>query len=282
MIKVNNLYKDYGDGPVVRGINMEIMSGEIFGLLGPNGAGKSTTIKMMTGQLQPTAGTVQTLGYNLPEQRRLITAEMGVAPENANLYERLSVYDNLALFCRLYGVSTGSIKALLAQVGLPDAAKKQVKQLSKGMRQKVLLVRAILHNPHLLFLDEPTSGLDPSSTADIHALLKEINSRGTTIFLTTHNMAEADDLCNRVAFLSEGQIAEEGNPEELKRKYGEERLEVVLQAGGTTQKHMLELSGAETGRMVGAWLSEGKVVSIHSIDSSLADIFIKVTGRKLA
>ncbi|MGI6358153.1 MAG: ATP-binding cassette domain-containing protein [Bacillota bacterium] len=282
MIKVNNLHKHYGNKEAVRGITFDVDSGEIFGFLGPNGAGKSTTIKVLTGQLAPSAGDVVVLGHRLPAERHLLADQMGVTPENANLYERLSVGENLNLFCRLYNVPTAKGSEWLERLGLLDSLKTPVKRLSKGMKQRVLLVRTLLHSPRLLVLDEPTSGLDPSSAASIHGILRELNQQGTTIFITTHNMEEADHLCHRVAFLCEGQIAELGRPEELRRKYGEERLIAKVLTDGEQVEHNLPLRGNATGEQVGRWLSDGKVVSIHSVESTLADIFIRVTGRKLA
>lgn len=282
MIKVSNLHKSYANKEAVRGISFQVEAGEIFGFLGPNGAGKSTTIKMLTGQLAPSAGEAIVMGHRLPEERHALTGNMGVTPENANLYERLTVMQNLTLFCRLYGVPTSRSMELLQLVGLADSARTPVKKLSKGMRQRVLLIRAMLHSPELLFLDEPTSGLDPGSAAGIHDILRDLNQHGTTIFLTTHNMAEADDLCHRVAFLHNGQIAEIGRPEDLKREYGSDRLEVVVQEGDQQVEHSLPLCGPETGRRVGEWLTNGQIVSIHSVESTLADIFIAVTRRELA
>lgn len=282
MIKVKDLHKSYGDKAAIRGITFQVEEGEIFGFLGPNGAGKSTTIKIMTGQLNPTAGEVTVMGYQLPRERHHLVHQMGVTPENGNLYERLSVTENLDLFCRLYNVSTRRGSELLERVGLASSAKTPVKKLSKGMKQRVLLIRALLHSPRLLFLDEPTSGLDPSSAASMHDVLQELNRQGTTIFITTHNMEEADYLCHRVAFLNDGQIAELGRPEDLKREYGEDRLVVTVQEDGQQVEHSLALRGEPTGQQVGSWLTNGDVVAIHSVESTLADIFIRVTGRKLA
>jgi ABC-2 type transport system ATP-binding protein len=282
LIKVSDLHKSYGSKEAVRGISFEVESGEIFGFLGPNGAGKSTTIKILTGQLAPSGGEVNVLGHRLPEERHALASGIGVTPENANLYERLTVMQNLALFCRLYGVPTSRGAEMLELVNLAESARTPMKKLSKGMRQRVLLVRAMLHQPRLLFLDEPTSGLDPSSAAGIHAILRDLNQQGTTIFLTTHNMAEADHLCHRVAFLNDGQIAEIGRPEDMKHQYGADRLEVVVQNGDRQVRHSLPLHGAETGRRVGEWLAKGQIVSIHSVESTLADIFIAVTKGESA
>lgn len=280
MIHVTNLYKSYGAKSAVRGISFTVEPGEIFGFLGPNGAGKSTTIKVLTGQLTPTSGQVEVLGRQLPSERSDLVREIGVSPESTNLYERLSVRENLELFCSLYDAPARRGLDLLEQVGLQGSAKTPVKKLSKGMKQRVLLIRSMLHNPKLLFLDEPTSGLDPASANEIHHLLRSLNGNGTTIFLTTHNMDEADMLCHRVAFINEGQIAEIGRPEDLKRTYGEGGLELTLAEEGQQVTRRLPLSGEETGRQVGAWLADGRVLAIHSVESTLTDIFIRLTGRK--
>lgn len=282
MIQVTDLHKNYGSKEAVRGITFQVQAGEVFGFLGPNGAGKSTTIKMLTGQLAPTAGDIRVMGYRLPADRHQLAHQMGVTPENANLYERLSVKENLNLFCQLYNVPTKRGDELLERIGLAASAKTLVRKLSKGMKQRVLLIRALLHSPRLLFLDEPTSGLDPSSAASIHGVLQELNSQGATIFITTHNMEEADQLCHRVAFLNDGLIAELGRPEDLKREYGEERLVVTLLQDGQQVQHSMPLRGMETGHQVGRWLTDGDVIAIHSVESTLADIFIRATGRKLA
>ncbi len=282
MIKVKNLCKNYGHKEAVKGITFDVGAGEIFGFLGPNGAGKSTTIKMLTGQLAPSAGDITVLSHRLPMERHLLAEQIGVTPENANLYERLSVGENLNLFCRLYNVPVNKSTEWLDRLGLLDSIKTPVKRLSKGMKQRVLLIRTLLHSPRLLVLDEPTSGLDPSSAASIHRVLRELNREGTTIFVTTHNMEEADQLCHRVAFLNEGEIAELGRPEELRRKYGEDRLIAKILSDGEPVEHHLPLRGHTTGDQIGRWLSDGQVISIHSVESTLADIFIQVTGRKLA
>lgn len=282
MITAENLHRSFGPKEAVKGISFDVAEGEIFGFLGPNGAGKSTTIKILTGQMRPTSGMVEVLGLKIPQERKRLLPLMGVAPEATNLYERLTVRENLDLFCRLYDVPVARSLDLLKKVGLEASARTQVKKLSKGMKQRVLLARAMLHNPRVLFLDEPTSGLDPASAAEINDLLRDINRDGATIFLTTHNMGEADNLCHRVAFLNEGQLQEMGTPADLKRKYGQELVRVTINENGQQAEKTLPLKGAESAALLCDWMSAGQVVSIHSVESDLASIFIKVTGGTLS
>jgi ABC-2 type transport system ATP-binding protein len=282
LITAENLHRSFGPKEAVKGISFDVAEGEIFGFLGPNGAGKSTTIKILTGQMRPTSGMVEVLGLKIPQERKRLLPLMGVAPEATNLYERLTVRENLDLFCRLYDVPVARSLDLLKKVGLEASARTQVKKLSKGMKQRVLLARAMLHNPRVLFLDEPTSGLDPASAAEINDLLRDINRDGATIFLTTHNMGEADNLCHRVAFLNEGQLQEMGTPADLKRKYGQELVRVTINENGQQAEKTLPLKGAESAALLCDWMSAGQVVSIHSVESDLASIFIKVTGGTLS
>jgi len=282
MIHVANLYKSYEKTHAVRGISFEIKAGEIFGLLGPNGAGKTTTIKMLTGQLTPTSGKITVLGYPLPQGRDHVVLQLGVSPEEGNLYNRLSIMENLELFADLYDTPRSRVIELINKTGLADKAKTPVRKLSKGMKQRVLLIRALLHQPRLLVLDEPCAGLDPAAAAEIHQILRTLNAQGTTIVLTTHNMEEADLLCHRVAFMSEGKIACIGRPQDLKLQVGAGLLHVLIEENGTRLEKVLPLQGEQTGCVVGQWLSEGRVVSIRSSEPTLADLFIKVTGRKLA
>lgn len=282
MIRVSDLKKSYGDTPALTGINFEVHPGEIFGLLGPNGAGKTTTLKILTGRLLPTYGEAWIDGKNVITEIRTLQKELGIVPEGTNLYERLSIQKNLEFFCRLYDVDTGCVEPLLNQVNLLKEKNIAVKKLSKGMKQRVLLARALLHKPRVLFLDEPTSGLDPASAGDIHQMLQQLNSEGVTILLTSHNMEEVDRLCHRVAFLHGGSIAALGSPEELKLKYTKRQVRVVLDEHGHLSEKYLSLSGDESGQQIHQWMREGKIRAIHSCEATLADIFMHITGRELA
>lgn len=277
-IKVNDLKKSYKDKDALKGISFKIKKGEIFGFLGPNGAGKTTTIKILTGQLLQSYGEVEVLGKDVIKQKKEIVYDMGVVPEKTNLYERLTIKDNLELFCKLYGVNTDRIKEVLKIVNLENEEKKQVMKLSKGMKQRLLLARGLLHKPKLLLLDEPTGGLDPANAEGIYEALRELNEAGTTIFLTTHNMEEADKLCDRVAFLNNGEIVEIGSPDELKLKYTNNKIEVLLKSSNEKVLVNYDDSGADK---IKEWINNGDLLSIHSCEPTLADIFMLLTGRGL-
>lgn len=200
-IEVTGLQKVFGTTAAVRQLSFNVKRGEIFGLLGPSGSGKTTTIKILTGELTASAGDVNVLGFE-PAQfgTAAFKSRIGILSDNSALYERLSIYDNLKLFCKLYDVPLNRIGEILSDVNLQNEGAKTVSRLSKGMKQRVLLAKALIHRPELVFLDEPTSALDPGNMAHIHRGLQRLNDAGTTIFLTTHNMEEATALCDRVAF----------------------------------------------------------------------------------
>jgi ABC-2 type transport system ATP-binding protein len=206
MIKVNNIVKRFGEQTVLTDVSFKAKEKEIFGLLGPSGAGKTTIINILTRQLEADGGSFDT-GASLFETGLMLDAD--------GLYVRLSCIDNLNIFAEIYGIPRKKSMQALRNVGLEDAAKKSVTALSKGMRQRLALARAILHEPKVLFLDEPTSGLDPSTAKGIHKLIQELCDQGTTVFLTTHNMEEAVDLCDHVALLHKGKIVEHGSPTDV-------------------------------------------------------------------
>jgi ABC-2 type transport system ATP-binding protein len=218
-IEVHNLTRDYGKTRAVDHISFTVAPGEIFGFLGPNGAGKTTTIKMLTGQLMPSGGTARVLGYDVVKERPPLQAKIGVVFEHQNLYERLTGRDNLTFSARLYGVDGTRVNDVLARLGMIDYARKKVKTYSNGMKQRLMIARALLHRPQLLFLDEPTRGLDPNVARDIRAFIAELAEQGVTIFLTTHYMEEADRLSDRVAILHRGRMIALDTPEAVKAGY---------------------------------------------------------------
>lgn len=268
----------FGTHQVLDNINFEIPAGEIFGLLGPSGAGKTTLIKLLTGQLKPDAGCAMLLGR---DTRKLQAAEherIGIMMDHFGLYDRLSVYDNLAFYADIYHVSRGRIADILKSIGLYEARSTAAAKLSKGMKNRLSLARALMNDAEILFLDEPTSGLDPVTTREIHGVLEAQKKRDTTIFLTTHNMYEAEALCDHVALLSRGRILEYGTPTDVRRKYNHlNRLQITLKNGQTIS---LENSGASA-LQVKEYLEQEAIEAIHSTEPTLETVFIELTGEKL-
>lgn len=279
VIELNQIEKSFGEKTVLAGINININEGEIFGLLGPSGAGKTTLIKIITGQINATRGEATLFGENTTELKRKVFRNIGMVLDNSGLYERLNVYDNLKIFARIYEVPEASIDESLKKVGLLKDKKTIVNDMSKGMKQRLVLARAILHGPSLLFLDEPTSGLDPATSLKIHNLLLEEKRKGTTIFLTTHNMEEATKLCDRVALLNEGNIVECDNPNVICRKYNSQNKVILLLKNKEQVELINEPASAEK---IAGYFAKDEVESIHSSEPNLEAVFIQLTGRRLA
>jgi ABC-2 type transport system ATP-binding protein len=224
-IQVENLVRDYRSQRALRGISFRVGQGEIFGFLGPNGAGKTTTIKILTAQLRPTSGRAWVMGCDVVSERQALKPQIGVVFEYQNLYTGLSARDNLQFSANLYGVPKSRVEEMLTWVRLSERAKDSLKKYSNGMKQRLLIARALLHQPKVLFLDEPTRGLDPNMAREIRALVRELPRLGVTVFLTTHYMEEADQLCERVAILDRGQIVALDAPAQLKAAHGNRTLE---------------------------------------------------------
>lgn len=277
IIEVEGLEKLYKKKRALKNISFQVKQGEIFGFLGPSGSGKTTTVKILTSQLLYTSGRVKVLGSDPARSRHSeFLGKIGVLTDNSGTYERLSVHDNLALFCRLYGVPERRIETVLDAVNLNDDKHTLVGRLSKGMKQRVTLARTILHEPDILFLDEPTSALDPVNSGRIQQTLREMNRRGTTIFLTTHNMQEAEELCDRVAFLNHGEISALDTPQALRLQYGDRSITVTTQQG--KQVVQQNAAGAD---LIRELMQRGDLLAIHSNEPTLGDIFVKLTGRGL-
>jgi ABC-2 type transport system ATP-binding protein len=202
-------------------ISFNVLQGEIFGFLGPNGAGKTTTIRILTGQLRPSSGKARVAGCDVVEEREALKPQIGVVFEYQNLYQRLSARDNLNFTAGLYGVPKTRVDEVLALVRLKERANDSLKKYSNGMKQRLLIARALLPWPKVLFLDEPTRGLDPNLAREIRAIIASLSQQGVTIFLTTHYMEEADQLCNRIAILDQGCIVALDTPERLKATYSQ-------------------------------------------------------------
>ncbi len=281
-IIVENLTYRYGEITAVDHISFEVARGEILGFLGPNGAGKSTTQKMLTGQLLPQEGRAILLGQDIARGAKKVQAHIGVCFEQTNLYEQMSALDNLNLFAELFGMSGFDGYALLERVGLAGRERDKVGGYSKGMKQRLMVARALVNRPDILFLDEPTSGLDPVSSEAIDNIILEERQRGATIFLTTHDMWEADKLCDRVAFMNQGKIAALDAPRNLKQQYGRRSLVAELAApDGRLSRREITLDRADTPRAVAGLFDQGRLVTLHSEEATLEDIFIQITGRRL-
>lgn len=275
IVEVDNLQKHYGSVRAVDGISFAVEKGEIFGLLGHNGAGKTTTIRVLTGRTKPTAGVARIAGYDVVEQRDAIKPLINLVFEDQNLYERLTGRDNLEVFADLYGARRNRVDELLETVGLSDAAKRRVKTYSTGMKQRLLVARSLINQPSVLFLDEPTRGLDPASARELRALMKRLSREGATIFLTTHYMEEADELCDRVAFLSAGKIVALDTPRELKLRFGNRTVVALLADRQEVTIHLDDPAGA---RRLAEWMESGRVLSVHSQEGTLEDVFIGIAG----
>lgn len=278
-IKTENITKAFGTKTVLDCIDLDIKSGEIFGLLGPSGAGKTTLIKILTGQLAQDSGAAYIGGK---DSRKLTGADhkrFGITMDNFGLYERLSCYDNLLTFARIYGLPKSSITDVLAKVGLADAAKTPAGKLSKGMTGRLKLARAFMTDPDILFLDEPTSGLDPVSADEIHKIILSEKARGKTVFLTTHTMTEAEKLCGHIALLNEGKIVEYGSPEEICRRYDHQRMLKIHLSDG---KDMQLPHNKDSAAVLSELIVSGRAETIHTTEPDLETVFMELTGKELS
>ena len=277
-ITVDGLAKHYGQLKAVDGIAFSVAAGEIFGLLGHNGAGKTTTIKMLTGRARPTSGTATVLGRDVVSAADRIKPHINLVSQEQNLYERMTGRENLVFAARLYGVDQRIADDLLKLGGLSDFAGRRVKTYSGGMKQRLLVARALVNQPQLLFLDEPTAGLDPVSAREVRNLVRSLRAEGTTVFLTTHYMEEADELADHVAFMAEGRIVAVDTPRELKLRYGTRTAKVLLRSRQEVTLHLDD--NADALRLAG-WMSGGEVLTIHSQEGTLEDVFVALAGRAL-
>ena len=271
-ILISNLTKKFKDKTALKEISFSISSGEIFGFLGPSGAGKTTTINILTGQLPPDEGEVKILGKYCAQLTSDDFLELGIMSDNVGFYDRLSLYDNLLFFAKFHSVEIAHLDHLLKRLKLYDDRFNKAEKLSTGMKQRMLLIRAILHSPKVIFLDEPTSGMDPTLSQIVHELLLEIKNSGATIFLTTHNMDEATKLCDSIALLHEGKIVEQGSPREIIDKYSQTDKVRISYFDGRE----IIVPKEEAYKYLGE-----NTKTINTLETSLESIFIQLTGDKL-
>lgn len=260
---------------VLHNLTFSLARGECLGFLGPSGAGKTTTIKLLTRQLKKDAGRIGLFGRPIENASDADYERIGILSDTSALYERMTIEENLRLYARIRGMSPQGIPGLLERMGLANARRTPLKNCSKGMRQRAALIAALIHSPELLFLDEPTSGLDPAARTEVHRMLGELIAGGTTIFLTTHDMAEAEKVCGRVAILNEGRIAACDTPDALKLAHARNRVTVRTRSRGTivTSK---DAAGAD---VVAELMAQGEALSIHTDEPNLEEVFLDLTGR---
>ena len=281
-ISAEELTYHYGELVAVDHISFNVAESEIMGFLGPNGAGKTTTFKMLTGQLKPKEGQAKLLDMDVTKRVERVQGEIGVCFEETNLYEQMSAIENLNLFARLFGLRSFDGYALLKRVGLAERENDKVETYSKGMKQRLMVARSIVNKPRVLFLDEPTAGLDPASSEAIRNIILEERARGAAVFLTTHDMLEADKLSDRVAFMNQGRIVALDTPHHLKQQYGKRALKAKVSTDdGELEDREITLDKPETPDAVHELFAREKVVTIHSEEATLEDIFIILTGRGL-
>lgn len=283
MIKVEGLYHSYtkDEKYAVKNANFTVEKGEIFGFLGPSGAGKSTTQGVLTGLLQLQKGNVSVVGYDIKKRERQMFNKIGVSFEQSNVYGKLTALENLDFYRKLFDVPTLDPKELLKLVGLDHVATKKAGEFSKGMKHRLTFVRSMLNNPELWFLDEPTTGLDPAIASEIKEIVKSKQEAGTTVFLTTHNMFAADELCNRVAFIIDGEILLIDSPRNLKLQYGNKFVDVEYRMGEVLKKESLSLIDEKDRLHLNELINSGNIELMHTKEATLEEIFIKVTGRGL-
>jgi ABC-2 type transport system ATP-binding protein len=304
-VKTQGLVKQYGDLLAVNHLDVEVYTGEVFGLLGPNGAGKTTTIRILTGQTKPTSGTVEVAGYDIIHEPVKAKQQIGVVPDISNIYDEMSAWDNLIFAAQLYRVPRNErekrAKELLDLFGLYERRKDRAGVFSKGMKRRLTIAAALIHKPRILFLDEPTSGLDVQSSRMIRSLIKDLNENGTTLFLTTHYIEEADQLCQRVAIIDKGKIVAVDNPEKLKASVEKHQiieisfdqtenlehklaeikdLENIIQFGDKFRLHVKNASEVIPLLVDFARGNGLRIITINTLSPSLEDVFVEMTGLR--
>lgn len=280
MIQVSNLTFSYTKKSFIRDMSFSVSEGEIFGFLGPSGAGKSTLQKILLGMLPGYQGSAIVNGTECKEHKSDFYESIGVDFEFSTMYEKLSAKENLLFFSSLYRRQTRSIEELLRMVGLENDADKRVSDYSKGMKSRLNFIKALVHDPKLLFLDEPTSGLDPTNSRLMKDIILEEKNRGKTILLTTHNMQDAAELCDRVAFIVGGQIFALDSPHNLIMSKGAAKVSYTWSDNGE-QTGSCSLDRLSEDKQLNKLIAENRLLSIHSSEPTLNDIFMEITGRTL-
>jgi fluoroquinolone transport system ATP-binding protein len=283
MIRVENLSYTYPgtEKEVLKKISFEIRQGEIFGFLGPSGAGKSTTQKVLNGLLKGFSGSVHINGTDLSSMKRSFYEKIGVAFEFPNLYLKLTALENLQLFASFFKSTTRDPEELLQMVHLEGDRDTRVEAFSKGMKMRLSFIRALLNQPELIFLDEPTAGLDPGNARIMKDIILDLQKQGVTIFLTTHHMDDAGELCNRLAFMVEGTLPVIDSPKDLRLRHGKKTVRLEYMADGEYCSKDFPLDHLGSNSAFSEILQNHEIQTIHTQEASLEDIFIKITGKQL-
>jgi ABC-type multidrug transport system ATPase subunit len=275
VIRLDHLTVRYGQFTAVDGLDLDVRSGELFGLLGPNGAGKSSTLRVLIGQRPPSDGMVTVFGRDIVRDWSAVKPLFGYVPDRENHFEEFTGRRNLSLFAGLYRVPEARVEECLAAVELSDAADVRVRGYSLGMRRKLLLARALLHRPRLLYLDEPTANLDIHSAAIVRRILRGLVADGGTVLLTTHNMQEVEEICDRVAILCHGRLVALGTPLELRRQHEERKVDVIL---GDGRRCAFDLDRDGERADLARHIAGGEVVSLQTREFNFHEAFLKLTG----
>lgn len=283
MIKVDNLNYSYTKDKnyALKNVSFQVEQGEVFGFLGPSGAGKSTTQGILTGLLPIQEGAGQVAGYDLRSFDRKVFNRIGVSFEQSNVYGKLTALENLEFYRKLFDVETMDPEELLKLVGLDHVKNKKAGTFSKGMKHRLTFARSMINKPSLWFLDEPTTGLDPAIAGNIKDIVKEKNKEGTTVFLTTHNMFIADELCDRVGFIVDGELKVIDSPRNLKLQYGKKVVQVEYLKGEKLETALIDLSNEEERLLLNEIVNDGHIEMMHTKEATLEEIFIRLTGRGL-
>lgn len=274
-LRIEKLTVRYGHFTAVDGLDLECQAGELLGLLGPNGAGKSTTIRVLIGQLAPTSGRVTVGGMDVVRDWGAVKSIFGYVPDRENHFEEFTGRRNLQFFAGLYGVDDGRVEECLALVELTEAGHLPVKAFSLGMRRKLLLARALLHRPRLLYLDEPTANLDVHSAEVVHRILRGLKAEGVTVVLTTHNMKEVEEVCDRVAILCRGKLVALDTPLALRQRHAKRLVDWQAHDG---TKQVFDLDREEDRQLLGTKVATGEVASLKTRGFDFHEAFLRLTG----
>lgn len=278
-IEIDNLVVRFGRFTAVNDLSLTVNEGELFGFLGPNGAGKTTTIKVLIGSQRPTSGTIRVAGFQIPTEFDQVKQQFGYVPDTENHIEEFTGRENLELFARLYDMPLSTVDESLARLELSEAADVVVSAYSKGMRRKLLIAREIMHRPKILYFDEPTANLDAHSTELVRELLRDLASQGTTIFLTTHNMEEVEQICDRVAILCRGELVDCDTPTNFVTRHAVRIVKAQFEREGNVIRESLDLDLADQRERLAEIIRHEKCVRVHSQEFDFQDVFLKITGQ---